>query len=283
MEKMDVPSADAVPEVAPTPTGPSSASPEDSATDAGEERAEPLASEPPREGPAADTPIAAPEDSQTEGLGAAQSADRAPATGSTPPPAENISPDVAEQAQDDNEDLADPAKAKQLRLEGNEYFKAGRFYDAREAYSEALHVSPPGDAASDRAVLHCNRAACLQKLGRWDDAVKDCSEAVELDPTYVKAFARRSTAYEELKRWHDALEDLKKAIELEPELRGKESRRLAVLEKRAQEQFEKDKDEMLSKLKDLGNTVLGKFGMSTDNFKMEQDPDTGSYSIKFQS
>ena len=41
-----------------------------------------------------------------------------------------------------------------------------------------------------------------------------------------------------------------------------ESRRLAVLEKRAQEQFEKDKDEMLAKLKDLGNTVLGCLGVA---------------------
>ncbi|CAE7257566.1 Ttc1, partial [Symbiodinium pilosum] len=186
------------------------------------------------------------------------------------------------------DEMEDPVKAQELRIEGNESFKAGRIYEAREAYSEALHLSPPaGEAGSepskDRAVLHCNRAACLQRLGRWDDAVKDCSEAVKLDPTYVKAYARRSTAYEELKRWHDSLEDLKKAIELEPDLRGKESRRMAMLEQRAQEQFEKDKDEMLSKLKELGNSVLGKFGMSTDNFKMEQDPDTGSYSIKFQS
>lgn len=36
------------------------------------------------------------------------------------------------------------------------------------------------------------------------------------------------------------------------------------------------------KLKELGNTVLGKFGMSLDNFKAVQDPATGSYSINFQ-
>ena len=36
------------------------------------------------------------------------------------------------------------------------------------------------------------------------------------------------------------------------------------------------------KLKDLGNTVLGKFGMSLDNFKAVKDPNTGSYSINFQ-
>lgn len=35
------------------------------------------------------------------------------------------------------------------------------------------------------------------------------------------------------------------------------------------------------KLKELGNTVLGKFGLSLDNFKAVQDPQTGSYSINF--
>ena len=41
-------------------------------------------------------------------------------------------------------------------------------------------------------------------------------------------------------------------------------------------------EEMLGKLKDLGNTLLGKFGMSLDNFKAVKDPQTGSYSISFQ-
>jgi hypothetical protein len=41
-------------------------------------------------------------------------------------------------------------------------------------------------------------------------------------------------------------------------------------------------EEMLGKLKDMGNWVLGKFGLSVDNFKAVQDPQTGSYSISFQ-
>ena len=39
---------------------------------------------------------------------------------------------------------------------------------------------------------------------------------------------------------------------------------------------------MLGKLKDLGNSLLGKRGLSLDNFKAVQDPATGSYSIAFQ-
>jgi len=35
---------------------------------------------------------------------------------------------------------------------------------------------------------------------------------------------------------------------------------------------------MLAKLKDLGNTVLGKFGLSTDMFKMAPDG-KGGYSM----
>lgn len=49
-----------------------------------------------------------------------------------------------------------------------------------------------------------------------------------------------------------------------------------------QQRQEAVKTEMLGKLKDLGNNILGKFGMSLDNFKAEKDPSSGSYSIQFQ-
>jgi hypothetical protein len=37
-------------------------------------------------------------------------------------------------------------------------------------------------------------------------------------------------------------------------------------------------DEMLGKLKNLGNGILGKFGMSLDDFNMEKNAD-GGYSL----
>jgi hypothetical protein len=58
-------------------------------------------------------------------------------------------------------------------------------------------------------------------------------------------------------------------------------RALALLPSRIRTQQEKEKDEMLSKLKELGNGILGRFGLSTDNFKFDQQ-EGGGYSMRFE-
>ncbi|KAG2245422.1 hypothetical protein Bca52824_092733 [Brassica carinata] len=42
-------------------------------------------------------------------------------------------------------------------------------------------------------------------------------------------------------------------------------------------------DDGLIKLKEVGNSILGRFGMSVDDFKAVKDPNTGSYSLSFQN
>jgi hypothetical protein len=75
--------------------------------------------------------------------------------------------------------------------------------------------------------------------------------------------------------------DYRKVLELEP---GNDYAQQAVqqLPRRIEEAQTREKDELLSQLKSVGNKLLGKFGLSTDNFKMQRNPESGGYSINFQ-
>ncbi|ETN42274.1 uncharacterized protein HMPREF1541_04215 [Cyphellophora europaea CBS 101466] len=58
-------------------------------------------------------------------------------------------------------------------------------------------------------------------------------------------------------------------------------RALVELPPRVDEAKQKEVADMMGKLKDLGNGILKPFGLSTDMFKMTQDPNTGGWSMAF--
>eukprot|EP00742_Colponemidia_sp_Colp-10_P003044 GILJ01003247.1.p1 GENE.GILJ01003247.1~~GILJ01003247.1.p1 ORF type:complete len:224 (+),score=37.99 GILJ01003247.1:90-674(+) len=175
--------------------------------------------------------------------------------------------------------LYDAAAAKTKKEEGNQYFTQSEFDLAIECYDNALSLTPP-DATRDLAILHGNKGVCLLKLERLDLAIESCTKSVEFDETYVKSYIRRAGAYEKKEQYAEALKDVNKILELEPG-RPDMVKWAAELDKKQKEKFEKDKDEMIGKLKDLGNTLLGKFGLSVDNFKLNKDPNSGGYNISF--
>lgn len=162
------------------------------------------------------------------------------------------------------------------------HFAAREFSEAVEAYSSALDVAPidtPQDH-KDASVYYANRAAAFMGLAAWGDAARDCSDALELQPEYIKARLRRAHAYEKLEKLDEALADYKRLMELQPGL-PEAARAVPRLERAVQQRDEQLKAEMMGKLKDLGNSILGNFGLSTDNFKFNQDPATGGYNINF--
>ncbi|KAJ0710331.1 putative tetratricopeptide-like helical domain superfamily [Helianthus annuus] len=168
------------------------------------------------------------------------------------------------------------------KVEGNKLFGDGLYEEALLKYDYAIQLAPEMPSSSEiRSICHNNRATCFFKLGKYEDTVKECSKALELNPTYMKALVRRGEAHEKLENYDEAIADMKKILELDPS--NHQSRRTIFrLEPLAIEKREKMKEEMLGKLKDMGNSILGRFGMSVDNFKAVKDPNTGSYSISFQ-
>ncbi|SPP84539.1 tetratricopeptide repeat protein 1 [Drosophila guanche] len=174
---------------------------------------------------------------------------------------------------------ANKEKADKLKLEGNELFKNDNAQRAIEIYTEGLNVCP-SDSSKERAVLYGNRAAAKIKLEANKSAIDDCTKAIELWPEYVRVLLRRAKLYEQDDRPDEALEDYKKVCELDPgqpEAREAQIRLPPIINERN----EKLKTEMMANLKDLGNMILKPFGLSTQNFQMNQDPNTGSYSFNF--
>jgi tetratricopeptide (TPR) repeat protein len=151
-----------------------------------------------------------------------------------------------------------------------------------EAQKPEEFKAPPHTYGEKLAIYHNNRAACSLHLKLYNDAAKDCDIAILLNPLYSKAYVRRSLAYEKLDKTELALVDAKKALELDPK-NASLQKTVARLQKIEDERLEKLKEETIGKLKDLGNSILGNFGLSIDNFKTVQDPNTGSYSIQFDN
>ncbi|XP_050293749.1 tetratricopeptide repeat protein 1 isoform X3 [Anthonomus grandis grandis] len=170
-------------------------------------------------------------------------------------------------------------KALELKVEGNNVFKQEKLLEAIDLYTEGLRICPL-KFDSDRAVLYANRGACKAKLDRKESAIEDCTKAIELNSTYVRAYLRRAKLYEDSDKLDESLEDFKKLLELDPG--NKDALAATVrLPPKINEKNEKLKEEMMGKLKDLGNVILRPFGLSTDNFKLTQDPNTGGYSVNF--
>ena len=137
-----------------------------------------------------------------------------------------------------------------------------------------------------RSIIYANIAATHLRLEQYRDAVKASNQSLLDQPNYVKALYRRAQANEQIGGWSSlssALEDSKLLLTLpdlsqatKPEIMDSIKR----LEPKAQQAAEKEKDEMIQKLKGLGDSILGNFGLSTNNFKLTQQPG-GGYSMNF--
>jgi len=180
----------------------------------------------------------------------------------------------------DEEKQSRKQEAVRLKELGNEHFNRGSFEAAVVSYTDALATCLLCHTA-DRAIIYSNRAAAKMKLEQYDNAVADCTKALEFNPDYMKALLRRAQLYEKTDKLDEALEDYTKALERDGSLHVARAACMRLPDQ-IKERNEKMKEEMLGKLKDLGNMVLRPFGLSTNNFNLQQDPTTGSYSVSFQ-
>ncbi|WCJ24819.1 TPR repeat-containing thioredoxin TTL4 [Euphorbia peplus] len=78
---------------------------------------------------------------------------------------------------------------EELKKAGNEMYIKGNFVEALPFYDKAILLAP------NNAAYRSNRAAALTAIGRFGEAVKECEEAVRLDPGFARAHHRLASLY----------------------------------------------------------------------------------------
>ena len=68
------------------------------------------------------------------------------------------------------------------KIQGNEAFKNEEYLQALGLYSETIDID------STNPVYFTNRALCYQKMNKWEEALSDAQNAVELDGNMLKAY-----------------------------------------------------------------------------------------------
>ena len=108
----------------------------------------------------------------------------------------------------------DPVKAEEAREKGNELFKAQKYPEAVEQYTEAIARNP------DDHRVYSNRAACYTKLAAFNEALKDADKCIEIAPDFAKGYTRKGHVEFFTKQYDKALETYQAGLSNDPRTRS---------------------------------------------------------------
>ena len=78
--------------------------------------------------------------------------------------------------------------AENERFKGNEFMKSKEFEFAVACYTKSIEMNP------NEAASYSNRAMAYLKMKKYGSCIDDAEKALEIDPTYLKAYHRRGKA-----------------------------------------------------------------------------------------
>lgn len=103
----------------------------------------------------------------------------------------------------------DPNTAEAYNQLGQSHSKAGNFFDAKEAFSNAIDCDPCADHLNMRGLACCS-------LEEYQEAIEDFTLALETDGGNARVHFNRGNARYQLGQYRDALTDYRAAVSLEP-------------------------------------------------------------------
>jgi tetratricopeptide (TPR) repeat protein len=102
--------------------------------------------------------------------------------------------------------LLNPASAKPSYNLGAAYARKGLFHEALEALNRSIEAGPTPEAYINRGVVHAI-------TGNPDEALRDLTRAIDLDPSSPDAFVNRGNLLLKAGRSEEARRDFQRACE----------------------------------------------------------------------
>lgn len=96
------------------------------------------------------------------------------------------------------------------KLEADNAYKKKDFLTAVACYTKGIEQAT--DSKGILRILYCNRAAAYKELSEFQKSIDDCTKALEQDPSFAKAYARRGRCHMAIADYAGAMLDFKKAM-----------------------------------------------------------------------
>jgi tetratricopeptide (TPR) repeat protein len=106
--------------------------------------------------------------------------------------------------------LPPSAHKEQHGLTGDEQFKLGHFQDAIRHYTYAIELE------EDSHVIRSNRSACYHQAGRYHEALQDARVAILKAPAWYRGYCRKAASHIALGEFEEARRDYTSALRLNP-------------------------------------------------------------------
>lgn len=157
--------------------------------------------------------------------------------------------------------------SEQLKGEGNDAYKEGKFDEAVALYSSAIEIDPTNH------VYFSNRSQAFLKLKKFRQALDDATKCIELESTFAKGYLRKASAQKELEMWGEALKTCKTGIKIGSKAKKKSQKStLSELKRLRQEIVPKTTEaakQATREKKNMQNAMMSQ-GTGLDNEAMQR-------------
>ena len=193
------------------------------------------------------------------------------------------------------------AEMELIKVEANEQYKSKNYLEALNSYFHSIkqvlkeysddtpthYISSIKDSIDKEfhsliSTLFLNRGLCFKQLKEFDNAIDNLSKSLLFNQENHKAQYQRLELNYNKGEYLEAQEDYIKLKQANSKLLSEFKTSEYILNLKAEEKKKELTGEMMGKLKDVGNSLLGMFGMSLDNFQLNQN-NGGGYNIQYKN